>query len=49
MTTESVAPEAVQAGTTDIPATVRRLRETFPAAAPAASNGASSSCRRWKN
>ncbi len=29
MTTESVAPEAVQAGTTDIPATVRRLRETF--------------------
>jgi aldehyde dehydrogenase (NAD+) len=29
MTTESVAPEAVKAGTTDIPATVRRLRETF--------------------
>jgi aldehyde dehydrogenase (NAD+) len=29
MTTESVAPEAVQAGTTDIPVTVRRLRETF--------------------
>jgi aldehyde dehydrogenase (NAD+) len=29
MTTESVAPEAVRAGTTDIPATVRRLRETF--------------------
>jgi aldehyde dehydrogenase (NAD+) len=29
MTTESVAPEAVKAETTDIPATVRRLRETF--------------------
>jgi len=29
MTTESVAPEAVKAPTTDIPATVRRLRETF--------------------
>jgi aldehyde dehydrogenase (NAD+) len=29
MTTESVAPEAVKAATTDIPATVRRLRETF--------------------
>jgi aldehyde dehydrogenase (NAD+) len=29
MTTESVAPEAVNAETTDIPATVRRLRETF--------------------
>jgi aldehyde dehydrogenase (NAD+) len=29
MTTESVAPEAAKAETTDIPATVRRLRETF--------------------
>ena len=29
MTTESVAPEAVKAQTTDIPAIVRRLRETF--------------------
>ena len=29
MTTESVAPEAVQVPATDIPATVRRLRETF--------------------
>src|SRR5258705_3302249 len=29
MTTESVASEAVKAETTDIPATVRRLRETF--------------------
>jgi len=29
MTTESVAPEAVKAETTDIPGTVRRLRETF--------------------
>jgi aldehyde dehydrogenase (NAD+) len=29
MTTESVAPEAVAAPTVDIPATVRRLRETF--------------------
>jgi aldehyde dehydrogenase (NAD+) len=29
MTTESVAPEAVQAPPTDIPATVARLRETF--------------------
>jgi len=29
MTTESVAPEAVQAPATDIPATVARLRETF--------------------
>ena len=29
MTTESVARPAVKAGTTDIPATVRRLRETF--------------------
>jgi aldehyde dehydrogenase (NAD+) len=29
MTTESVAPQAVKAETTDIPATVRRLRETF--------------------
>jgi aldehyde dehydrogenase (NAD+) len=29
MTTESVAPQAVQAPTVDIPGTVRRLRETF--------------------
>src|SRR5690349_23506478 len=29
MTTESVAPEAVQAPAADIPGTVRRLRETF--------------------
>jgi len=29
MTTESVVPEAVKAQTTDIPAIVRRLRETF--------------------
>jgi aldehyde dehydrogenase (NAD+) len=29
MTTESAAPEAVQTPTVDIPATVRRLRETF--------------------
>lgn len=29
MTTESVAPETVQTTTTDIPGTVRRLRETF--------------------
>jgi aldehyde dehydrogenase (NAD+) len=29
MTTESVAPESVQSSTVDIPATVRRLRETF--------------------
>jgi aldehyde dehydrogenase (NAD+) len=29
MTTESVAPEAVKAQTTDIPAIVCRLRETF--------------------
>jgi len=29
MTTESVAPEAVHTPTVDIPATVRRLRETF--------------------
>ena len=29
MTTESVAPEAVKAPTTDIPEIVRRLRETF--------------------
>ncbi|HXO54478.1 MAG TPA: aldehyde dehydrogenase family protein, partial [Mycobacterium sp.] len=29
MTTESVAPEAITAPTTDIPAIVRRLRETF--------------------
>jgi len=29
MATESVAPEAVKAPTTDIPEIVRRLRETF--------------------
>ncbi|MFL6086723.1 MAG: aldehyde dehydrogenase family protein, partial [Mycobacterium sp.] len=29
MTTESVAPETVQAATPDIPGTVRRLRDTF--------------------
>ena len=29
MTTESVAPQAIKAPTTDIPAVVRRLRETF--------------------
>jgi aldehyde dehydrogenase (NAD+) len=29
MTTESVAPETVQSSALDIPATVRRLRETF--------------------